>query len=212
MKTAKFFSVFFALLSVVLIVGTVALSFRSLDAPVKLLTSSENAETLAEDFMEAICRGDYSAAGSMMYGQPDLGTDRESAYAFGTILWDAFTDSLSYEFSGECYATDSGIARDVTITALDISAVMDPLKESTQTLLQKRAAAEEDLSKVYDENNNYQEAFVMDVLCDAVSQVLAENNYLTSWKVTLKLVYRDGQCWIMPEQALICAISGGIAQ
>ena len=32
----------------------------------------------------------------------------------------------------------------------------------------------------------------------------------TSWELTLNLVYENGQWWIMPEQDLLRAISGGI--
>ena len=212
MKTAKIFSVIFALLAVILIAGTVMLSFQSRNAPVQLLGTAESAAQRAEAVMDAICRGDYAAAGSMMYGQPELNASREDSEGYASVLWNAFIGSLSYEFQGGCYATDSGVARDVTVTALDISSVMEPLKARCQALLEQRAAAAGDSTEIYDENHNYQEAFVMEVLSEAAEQVLSEQTASASWDITLNLVCQDGQWWVVPEQALIQVLSGGMTE
>lgn len=212
MKPAKLFSGLFALLGAALIAGTVMLSFHSLDTPVRLLVPSEAAANRTEELMEAICRGDYTSAGNMMYSQPDLNAAEPPSSALGSLLWDAFHGSLSYAFKGACYATDSGIARDVTITSLNIADVMALLKERTQTLLEQRVAEAADMAEIYDENNNYQEAFVMDVLCDAATQILAEDDFLISQDITLNLIYQDGQWWVIAEQQLINAISGSVME
>ena len=211
MKTSKLFSVIFALLGAVLIVGTVMLSFLSLDAPVRLLGSSDAAQAQTAAFLDAICQGDYETAGSLVYGQPDLGADRASAYELGDILWETFTGSISYEFTTDCYATDSGISQDVTITALDIPALMAPLKERSQELLNERAANGDNRSEIYDENNNYQESFVMEALCDAAEELLESDAYLTTRSVTLNLTCQDGKWRILPEQELLNILSGNLA-
>ena len=51
----------------------------------------------------------------------------------------------------------------------------------------------------------------MDVLAEAAGQVLAENEFRTSWDITLNLVCQDGQWWILPDQALMKVLSGGMA-
>ena len=211
MKSSKLLSRILAVLGAVLAAGTVALCLSCLHVSPVLLTAPEAALERSEVLMDAVEEGDYAAVGSMLYGQPALGVDREPADEVGILIWDAFKDSISYEFKGMCYAADSGVARDVTITALDISSVTAPLKERSQNLLSQRVAAAENVTEVYDEDNNYREQFVMDVLYDAAVQALEEDAVQTQWDVTLNLTYQDGQWWVVPEEALLEAISGGVA-
>lgn len=211
MKISKFFAGIFGTLGAALAVGTVVLSLRSLNVSPVLLTKPEAAEKQAQAMMEAICDGDFTGAGNLMYGTPDLGAGRAPADEAGVLIWDAFLDSLRYEFTGDCYATDAGVARDVTIESLDVSSVTAALKERSQTLLAQRVAEAEDVGQIYDENGEYREDFVMEVLNDAVYQALEEDGTYVSRQVTLNLIYQEGQWWIAPDSALLEAISGGIA-
>jgi len=211
MKISKFISAVFSLLGLLLLTGTVALSVLSLNAPAKLLGSVPEAEARAEEWAAAVCRGDYAAAGALMYGQPELAPDRTPAYAVGGVLWDAFQERLSCSFSSDCYATDSGVARDMTITALDVSRVMKPLKEHLEPLLVQRAEETDD-DIVLDDDGGYREEFVMDVLCEAAEDVLMQQDFTVQRTVTLKLVCEDGQWWILPEQELIRILSGSLGK
>lgn len=211
MKISKFFSGIFGVLGAVLAVGTVVLSLRSLEADPVLLTRPEAAEKQAEALMEAVCVGNYAGAGKLMYGTPELGVDREPADEAGALIWDAFLDSIRYEFTGDCYATDSGVARDVTIESLDIAGITGDLKEISQDLLAKRVEEAEDIDQIYDADGEYREDFVMEVLSDAVRQALEQNSTYSSREITLNLTYQDGQWWIVADEALLEAISGGIA-
>lgn len=208
MNYKKLVSAVFALLGVLLIAGTVLLSFRSLNASARLLRADEAAAQRTEEWMEAVCAGDYAAAGSIMYGQPELLTGNNGADEWQLLFWDAFVDSISYEFTGDCYATDAGLSRDLTITALDLPALMEPLKERMDALLPLRADEAEDQDAVFDENNNYRDAFVMDILMEAATQILAEEDPRASREITLNLIYEDGQWWIQTEQDLIDVLSG----
>lgn len=211
MKNTKQLSAIFALLGAILILGTVALSFLSLDAPARLVGSSDDAEQRSQAFMDAVCQADYAAAGNMLLGQPQLDSAQEASSALSALLWDTYTGSLSYAFTGECYASDSGLSRNVQITALDISRVMTLLEERSEALLEQHVeAASSDM--VYDENNNYREDFVMEVLRDGVSAILKEGDFSTSREITLHMTFADGQWWILPEQALVNILSGGMGK
>lgn len=205
------FSGLFGLLGIVLLTATLFLCLHGLDASAVLLTAPEDALRQSEAMMEAVAQGDFAAAGARMQGQPDLGADREPADEVGKMIWAAFLDSIRYEFTGECYATDSGIARDMTVETLDISSVTASLRQRSQTLLNRRVAAAEDVEQIYDENGDYREDFVMEVLHDAARQALEEDAVTVSREITLNLVYRQGQWWVVPDAALLSAISGGIA-
>lgn len=208
MKIAKFFSAIFAAMGAVLLLGTVGLCLVSLDAGVKLVNLPDAAVECSEQLMQALEDGDYDAAGNLMYGQPDLGADREPENAVGSLLWSAFVDSFSYAFQGSCYATDSGIFRDASITVLDVASVTDTLTERAQALLEQRVEQAEELSQLYDEQNNFREDLVSEVLLEAAAQALAQDARTVTYDVTLSLICRDDQWWVVPDQTLLLAISG----
>lgn len=60
--------------------------------------------------------------------------------AVSKLLWDAFTDSLSYEFTGLCRVTDTGFARDASVTYLDVSGVTAAVPQRAKALLEAKAA------------------------------------------------------------------------
>ena len=211
MKIARFFAVIFGLIGTVLMIGSIGLCLISLDAPVRMPETPAAAVECSEDLMNALADGDCAAAGNVLYGQPDLGVDREPADEVGQMIWTAFLGSISYEFKGDCYATDSGIARDATITAMDIPSVTDAVSQHAHALLTARVENATDMAELYDEENNFREDLVADVLSEAVVRALAENAETVTRDVTLNLICRDGQWWVVPDQALLQTISGGVA-
>ncbi len=211
MKITKWIGALFAIPGLMLLGLTVAVALAALDADPVLLTPTDSAKVQTETLMEAVSQGDYAAAALTMYGTPDLGADRDPEDPVGKLLWNAFVESLSYEFQGECYADETGLARDVTVSYLDLSAVTAALGTHSQKLLPERVAQAEDVSEIYDENNEYREAFIQQILLDAAALALEENAAYGSREVTLQLIYQADQWWIIPDQALLKAISGGIA-
>lgn len=208
MKQTRLLSRIFAVLGAVLIVGTIALSFLSLEAPARVISVSGEARECTEDFMEALAAGDYPAAGSCILGQPELRSEFQADSQLAALLWDAYTGSIRYEFTGDLYVSGSGYSRDVTVTALDIPALMAVLKEQFPALLaQKMAAAGADA--VYEADGSYREEFLMEVLCDGAAVLLPQSSE-TQWQITLQLTHRDGQWWILPEQSLMGILAGGL--
>lgn len=212
MKTVmKIISGVFLALALCTAVLGVGLSFRSIGAAPVLVGQPVEARAQAVAVMDAICGGDYATAGSLLYGKPELGIDREPADAVGKLLWQAYVDSMEYELSGDCFATDRGVAQKVRFTCLELNSVTDGLGERAKTLLAQRVAQAEDISEIYDENMEYREDFVMQVLHDAAVQALQENAKTKTVELTLNMVY-DRQWWIKPEAELLEAISGGIGK
>lgn len=212
MKTAmKILSGVFLALALCTAALGVGLSFRSIGAAPVLVGQPVEARSQAVAVMDAICGGDYATAGSLLYGRPELGIDREPADKVGKLLWRAYVDSMEYELSGDCFATDLGVAQKVRFTCLELDGITDGLGERAKTLLAQRVAQAENLSEIYDENMEYREDFVMQVLYDAASQALQENAQTKTVELTLNMVY-DGQWWVKPEAALLEAISGGIGK
>lgn len=210
MKISKLFSGIFAVLAALIAVAAIVISFASLSSTPVLLRASEEALDTVDVMMNAVCEGNYNEAGAMMYGMPDLGV-HEAADEVGQLVWDSFVSSISYELVGGFHATDSGLAQNVRITSLDMKSIAKSLGNYAQTLLPQRVEEAEDISLVYDEENNYREEFVMSVLLEATAMALEKDAAYNEQEITLSLVYRYGQWWVIPEQPLLSAISGGIA-
>lgn len=211
MKLARFFSVIFGIIGSVLLVGSVALCLFSLDEPVKLAQVPQEAAQCASQVMDALAVGDFSAASKGMYGQPELGGEEVPSDAASALVWDAFLHSISYEFTGNCYATDTGLARKVSVTALDIPSVMENLDARAHALLSQKVASATDMAQLYDENNNFRPELIEQVLSEALSQALAQDAQTVTREVTLGLVCREERWWVVPDAALLQLLSGGVA-
>lgn len=210
MKFKKVLAAVFALIGVCTATTAVCLSLSSMDASPVLLTPPEEAQQRVVDLMDAVCEADYEKVSAQLAGNPALGVDREPADEVGGLIWDAFTESLSYELAGECYATNDGLAQNVVLTCMDMSTVTASLRDRSQALLEERVQNAEDASEIYDDNNDYREDFVMDVLFDAAVQALEQDAGEMTVELTLKLTYQDGQWWVTADSELLDAVSGGI--
>ena len=202
------FSVLFAVIAVVLVVATAVGYVCFHNEPPMIQTSIEGAEAKTEMLMEAICGGDNTAVRESLYGTPDLQWNQDSAAWLSTRLWSAYTNSMSYAFSGPCYATESGIFRDVTVTALDVPALHPKIQEQFQLLLEPYLTVSRYDSEVNDENGDLRQEFTAEVLHQAVEQILLEDNACADYQITLELTFQDGQWWVVPKQSLIDIIAG----
>ena len=210
MKLSKVMGALFGAAGVCAAVLCVSLAFQKMDASPVLVEQPESAREQVAVLMEAVSNNDYAAASAVLQGNPVFGADREPADAVSGMIWDAFVESVSYELVGELYATDSGVAQNITITALDMNSVTVNLKERSETLLEQRVEEAEDPDEVYDENNEYREEFVMQVLYDAAEQALKEDAKLVTSEVAIYMTYENGQWWIVADSALLSAITGGV--
>lgn len=214
MKISKFFAAVFGLLGICVAAYTVNISFASIDSEPVLRTPPEAAHSRVVQMMDAFCEGDYQTAQSLLYGSTELGADREAADAVGAVIWEAFQDSMTYELVGECYATNSGLSQNIRITTMDIDSVTAYVEANAKTLLeetvQQRIDASENLDEIYDEENQYRDEFVMEVLCEAARQGIENNSETVETEVTLNLVWADDQWWVVSNDQLLKAVSGGI--
>lgn len=211
MKIAKFFAAVFALLGCTFFLSTAVVCFASLDSSVWMVKLPEGAVECSEELMDAVNTGDYEAVSELLYGQPDFGADREPEEEMGQMIWDAFQNSICMELTGECYAENSEILRNGTITALDIPSLAEAFQSRFHALLTARMEAATQMEELYDENSNFRKELVEEVRDEALKQVLQEHDHLVSREITLKLIRRDGRWWVVPDGALLTAISGGVA-
>lgn len=211
MRRVRILSALFVTAGILLAVFTAVLSVSQLEAGPVLLWVSGDATDRAESFVTALSEGSLSDAEQMLYGTPDLGFDRPAADGVSQLIWDAFVQSMECRLSGDLYATDRGLAQNMSVTALDITSVTETLKTRSEAMLEQRVEAAEDVSQVYDGDNEYREDFVLGVLYDAAVESLEKDARHITREITLNLVYAQDQWWVMPDQALLQVISGDTA-
>lgn len=199
----------FGCLGAVLAVTALLICLTQRNAQPRLFGTAAGAEECAQAMMENIAQGNYAAASAYLYGAPSLGTGTQPESDTAGILWEAFVSSLDFEPLGGCYATVSGLARDYSVSSLDLPKLTQALKDAAPGILEARLDAAEDMTLIYDESGEYRETFAQSVLEEAARQVLASADSVDR-TVTLNLVYEGNQWWVVPDQALLSAISGGI--
>lgn len=208
MKIARFFAVIFACIGAVLLIGSMGFLLLNRNADVRVLELPKEAVSVSDAFAQALNEGDLEAAAQLVYGQPDLGVSTVPADPESAALWDAFCRSISMEYSGQCAAVQSGLVRTGSITTLDVASVTEKLPERVQSLVNQRIAVAENLSDIYDEQNHFREDLVDDLLWQALQQALIQDARTATREVTIILVNRDGSWWVVPDQALLQALSG----
>lgn len=165
----------------------------------------------AEQVLACARSGDYDALGQMLYGAPDLGTRPEQSGDAESLIWSAYLDSIQYQLSDECSASGSGVALNVRITCLDISAVTDSLQTIAPELLAQKAEEMDTEEEIYDEEHNYREAFISEVLRSATAQVLAEQPRTMEREITLRLLRSNGHWQVVPTEELLQFLSGFVS-
>lgn len=210
MKLSRFFSGLFLYAAFGLIMLALFLIMAKPGTTPTLLSPAQDAQDQVVQMMDALCQGDFSTVEHYILGNPSLGVDREPADAASALIWNAFVGSFSYELSGDCYATNTGVAQDVTLTYLDIPAVTQEFAQLSEKHLTKLQQEATHTSEIYDENGNYRSDLINKVLSAAVAESLQENSSFTSSTFTLQLVQRDDQWYIISNNDLISAISGGM--
>lgn len=185
------------------------ISFRYPSEKPILLEQPEEAIGQVTGMMEAVCEGDYHKASTYLLGTPSLGDAEAPENILGAMLWEAFLNSTEYELTGDCYTTDVGLAQDVSFTYLDTASVTANLRQRAQELLNQRVEEAEDVSEIYDENNEYREEIVMEALQEALQTALVEDAKTMTVTLTVNLKNQNGKWWVVVDNALLDAFAGG---
>ena len=208
MKVARFFAYVFAVLGFLLLLGSIGLCLLSQNAPVRILELPQEAVRVSESFAQALNDGDLTAAAGYVYGQPDLGAEGAPADPETAAVWNAFLSSISFEYTGKCQVRDSVLFRTASVAVLDVAGVTEKLPERAQSLVNQKIASAESLTEVYDESGKFREELVGEILQQALQQSLSQDAGTVTREVTVKLINRDGKWWVVPDQALLQALSG----
>ena len=211
MRKIQSLSMIFAVVGICILVvaALLCLSFRNA-API-MISVPDDAKECSETLMNALRTGDYDTASACIAGQPDLGLEREPEEEGSKLIWEAFTDSFQYEFTGECYATPTGVAQSVMITTLDLTKISSKLPQRMDDLMAEKMANTTIMTEIYDETGDFRQDLIQQLLLQAISEILEEDAATVTRGVSLNLVYENSQWWVSLDQALLQAISGGVA-
>lgn len=193
--------------------GTLAVAavFFSLQKPVCLWRVPDKAVSCAQKLMDSICQSDYDGVSRQIQGHPDLGLEQQPDDAIVALLWKAYQTTCSYQFDGDMYSTETGLAQDVQFEALDLNEVLARAGALWPELLAARLDSVGSTNSAYDESGNYKEELIRQVLLTAIEQVLQQNAPMAQTNLTLQLTYQNNQWLVKSDGMLLKIICGGIA-
>ena len=212
MKITKIFAMLFALMGLALAVCSVWLGFTSRNAEPVLVSPSKDAYKTAQAVLEEACSGNYSAVSQKILGNPQFGMRLTTEDPAEEMIWKTFQNSFSYTLIGDCFITESGLAQKASISYLDLDSVTEGLKERIQELLEEKTDNAEHPEELYDEHHEIKEIYVMEALQTAVAESVAGNVRYKTVEFTIHLIWRDAQWWVLPDDALLSALTGGLAK
>lgn len=212
MEKTKRSVILWGIAGVLLSLCTLAAAIYGMHSSPAVLMDSTVVIEAAEQTLECARSGDYDMLGQLLYGAPNLGSCPEKTEDAQSLIWYAFLDSIQYQLGEACYATDSGVALDVHIRCLDISAVTASLQTIAPDLMTQIAEGKDSEAEIYDEENNYREAFIAEVLRSATDQVLAGQPQMMERELTLEFIRWNG-CWqVVPTDGLLQFLSGYVSE
>lgn len=203
--------ILFGILAAVLAAASVWLAGNCRDDLPVLAAEPVEASAQVQKLMDALCGGAFEDMESLLYGQPELGLAREPETRVGQMLWNAYISSLDYEMVGSLYTTPTGLAQNVKVISMEMTAVTENLGQRVQVMVQQGVEAAEAVTEIYNEENTYKQSFIDGIMEEAVRQALEEDVRYTYQIVPVNLVYREKQWWIQPDKALLDVVSGGTA-
>lgn len=208
MKQKRILSGFLAVAGCCLAVLTLCVVLLGLTASPRIWKYPEEAEKQVMHLMDAVCAGNYSEASGFLYGNPELGESPRDSSPAADRLWEAFSTTMTYELAGKCYLSDAGLTLDVRVRSLDVTGVLEGLETRTQVLLNERVQAASDSSVLYNDDNQFRQELLQQVLAEAVQQALEEDSRYQEKTVPLHLVRERGRWWIVPDAGIISILSG----
>lgn len=209
MKAARFFAVLFGILGIVLMLGTAVVCFGALDAPVRAEVPQAAKECAAE-LVETLCEGNLMAVPEKLYGNPDLGLEQELSGETAAV-WEIFCDGISCELTSDFYVHGSSFSVDAMIRVPEIASITDSVTEHAKAVLNARIAVAEKMDELYDENNDFRQDVIDEVMAEAVELAFAEAPEMLTYETTFGFVCDAEQWYVVPDAAFLRALSGGLA-
>ncbi len=204
MKLSKIVSALFAFLGMVLVAGGIFLSFANRNAGAPGRAVPQEAKDCATAFLTALNGHDLESARTYLYGNPDLGLSQTSEDPQTAKVWEAFRSSFAVSDIAPFQVSQSEIRLDFTLTTLELKALVN-LPSLARSILDGK----EDQDSLYDENGTLKPQEKTAIMEEALEKTLAEAGSVNR-TCTISLVEAEGRWWVLPNENLLSALSGGM--
>lgn len=209
MKLRKIAAGLLAVAGSLLLAGSVVACLRAVNQPAASAPQTDGVRDFALEFLDTLDKGDLAGVEKCLYGAPDLGLTKEPATDAGKQLWQAYRDSITVDYSADCYSEGTNIYQSAKVTALDLSAAMGKLNSTAAEILKNTLETAEDPTALLNEDGTIPDTLRQQALSQALTQVLSEGTTVTR-EMNVRLVKQDGQWWAVPDGALLAVLSAGL--
>ena len=209
MKISKLASAVFSAAGTVLLVGSIVLSYAALGRPAQAVKPTEEANACARNVLSALDDGDFSEVEGCLYGKPSLGLEREPATAEGNRIWDAYRDSITVITDEACFGEGTNIYQTAQVPAMDSSETLSRMDRRAGELLKQKLDEQEDHFALLDEDGQIPQTLRDTLRAQAFEEALADPETVTT-QITFQLIEKDGTWWVVPDQAMLDVLSGGL--
>lgn len=204
----KISSIVLSIMGFLSIIAGIIAVFWGLQAEPVILREPEKARQCAEEFLQAINDGNLAEAADYLPDPSALGEVPEDADPIAALIWDTYRTQLEAELVSGLYTTADGLCMDMELTALDVDDVVEKIGTLAVERMQERVAAASDMSELYGDDGQYRPELVDDVLQQAALETLMCDLPTVTTGITLHLT-QSGEAWkVIPDQALIDALTG----
>ena len=201
----KISSIVLSIMGFLSIIAGISTVFWGLQAEPVILREPEKARQCAEKFLQAINDGSLAEAADYLPDPSALGEVPEDADPIAALIWDTYRTQLEAELVSGLYTTADGLCMDMELTALDVDDVVEKIGTLAVKRMQERVAA---ASELYGDDGQYRPELVDDVLQQAALETLMCDLPTVTTGITLHLT-QSGEAWkVIPDRALINALSG----
>lgn len=211
MKRNDFVANLFSKMGAVCILAAIAVSLIAAKLPFHLFGSSALAEKSVRQFMEAFGEGNVARMNACLMDNQQLEAKLPHSSHFSELVWDAYIDSISYAFSGEWYASDSGLCRDVSITMLDTPGALEQLIDRYQRQYGVEIVMDGEEKGISILRDGSSSDFFTEVSDSFVERVLSETQCRKTVTLTLELVYYRNQWKILLNDDVLNLLTGGMS-
>lgn len=167
-------------------------------------------EETADRFFACLENGDQASASALCF--PALGAESCPGEEDAAALYDAVCASRHWQREGEVLCRGNRAQVSGTLRVLDPAALCEGLNGDVNAVLATLVSEARLSSEIYKEDGSYREDVVMKAWSTAFSARLERaEDYMTSFPLTLQLIYRNGSWTVQPDEELMKALSGGVA-
>lgn len=203
------FAVLFGILGLVLMLGTAVVCFGALNEPARA-EIPQAAKDCAAEMVALLEEGDLAAVSEKLYGSPELGV-KQNLSGETAAVWEIFCKGITCELVSDVYVSGSSFAVDAVITVPEIASITDSVTEHAKTILDERIAVAEKMDELYDENNDFRQDVIDEVMTKAARLAFAEEPEMLTYETTFGFTCQQNQWYVVPDAGFMRALSGGLA-